>query len=67
MKVRCLYCLTVIESKSRHDFMLCACGAVGIDGGNEYVRCSLGRPKDTTQVINQLDDDTWPIESVNDD
>lgn len=67
MKVRCLYCLTMIESKSRHDFVLCSCGAIGIDGGKEYTRYSIGRPKDTTQVINQLDEDTWPIESINDD
>ena len=38
VKVRCLKCLDVIESKHRHDFVRCKCGAVFVDGGNDYLR-----------------------------
>ncbi|WP_425298674.1 DUF7695 domain-containing protein [Paenibacillus macquariensis] len=31
--MRCKHCGDTIESKTTHDFQLCTCGAVGIDGG----------------------------------
>jgi hypothetical protein len=36
---QCLKCKTVIESKHRHDFVSCECGAIFIDGGHAYIRC----------------------------
>jgi hypothetical protein len=36
-RVRCKKCLTVLESKHRHDFVSCPCG-VFVDGGHEYLR-----------------------------
>lgn len=36
--VRCTKCNTVIESKSVHDFVWCACHAIFTDGGTEYIR-----------------------------
>ncbi|MGH2569531.1 MAG: DUF7695 domain-containing protein [Bacteroidota bacterium] len=35
---KCLKCGDVIESKSRHDFRSCTCGAIFVDGGHEYLR-----------------------------
>ena len=42
---RCLNCKTIIESKHRHDFVVCPCfkdevGNTGIfiDGGHDYIR-----------------------------
>ena len=35
---RCKKCGTVIESKHRHDFVSCACGAIFVDGGHDYIR-----------------------------
>ena len=35
---RCLVCSTSIESKHRHDFVSCRCGAIFIDGGRDYLR-----------------------------
>ena len=35
---RCRACETVIESRSRHDFVWCACGKIFVDGGLEYAR-----------------------------
>jgi hypothetical protein len=38
--VRCLKCGDVIESKTTHEWVLCSCGAVGVDGGLSYRRRS---------------------------
>lgn len=37
-KAKCLKCGDVIESKHRHDFVGCKCGAIFVDGGKEYLR-----------------------------
>ena len=36
--VLCLSCGDKIVSKHRHDFVTCTCGAVSVDGGQEYLR-----------------------------
>ncbi len=36
--VKCLKCNEIIESNHRHDFKLCSCGNIAVDGGNEYLR-----------------------------
>lgn len=35
---RCRRCGTEIESKHRHDYVGCACGAIAVDGGREYCK-----------------------------
>lgn len=35
---RCLKCHDEVESKRRHDFRRCSCGAIFVDGGHEYLR-----------------------------
>ena len=37
-KARCKLCGDVVESKHRHDFRSCSCGAMSVDGGREYIR-----------------------------
>lgn len=37
-KIKCKKCGEVIESTYRHDFKYCKCGAVAVDGGNDYLR-----------------------------
>jgi len=37
-KARCRKCGEVIESKHRHDFTYCQCGAIFVDGGKDYLR-----------------------------
>ena len=44
-KYRCKKCDDVIQSKGRHDFVWCKCGAIAVDGGNDYTRL-IGRPED---------------------
>lgn len=34
----CLSCGDIIVSKHRHDFVECTCGAISVDGGQEYLR-----------------------------
>ena len=49
-KLQCNKCHSVIESKSVHDFQRCKCGAIFIDGGEEYTRYG-GYPEDMTWVF----------------
>ena len=37
-KAQCRLCNDVIESKHRHDFVRCSCGAIAVDGGKDYIR-----------------------------
>ncbi len=34
----CMDCDDLIESKYRHDFVSCKCGAIFVDGGHDYLR-----------------------------
>ena len=43
MKIRCLKCNDIIESKNLHDCVSCKCGACSIDGGNQYTRVELDK------------------------
>lgn len=38
MKIKCLKCNDIIESKHIHDLKKCKCGACFIDSGAEYTR-----------------------------
>jgi len=35
-KARCKKCGDIIESKHVHDYVTCKCGAISVDGGNDY-------------------------------
>ena len=37
-KCQCARCLDIIESRHRHAFVRCSCGAIFTDGGTEYIR-----------------------------
>ena len=37
-KLKCKKCNDIIESKHVHDFVRCKCGAIFVDGGDEYCR-----------------------------
>ena len=36
--IRCNICGDEIESKHRHDYVQCKCGAGAVDGGHDYLR-----------------------------
>ena len=48
-KIKCKKCGDVIESSYRHDFKLCKCGAVAVDGGKDYLR-RLGDEEDYEEL-----------------
>ena len=37
-RLQCNRCKDIIESKSTHHFVRCKCGAIFVDGGDEYCR-----------------------------
>lgn len=37
-RIQCLVCKAIIESRTRHDFITCACGSTSVDGGKDYQR-----------------------------
>ena len=37
-RAKCLLCGDIIESTDRHDFKMCSCGALSVDGGLDYIR-----------------------------
>lgn len=47
--VKCEHCGQVIESRYTHDFVLCKCGCVAVDGGKEYLR-RLGDSNDYIEL-----------------
>lgn len=44
--VFCKKCKETVESKSVHDYRLCSCGAVGVDGGTYPGNTVLGNLSD---------------------
>lgn len=37
-KAKCLECGSVIISKNRHDYVICNCGNLSVDGGSWYLK-----------------------------
>lgn len=56
-KVRCKKCRDIIESKHRHDFTLCKCKAIFIDGGIDFQRYGWGldRPGEELPLDEYID------------
>lgn len=44
-KIKCKKCGDIIESTHRHDFKMCSCESVGVDGGHDYLR-RIGKEED---------------------
>ena len=53
MKLKCLICGDIIESKSIHDLVSCKCESCYIDGGKEYEHIGA---KDFTKIVKITDD-----------
>ena len=65
--IRCNLCGEVIESKSRHMFVTCKCGACSVDGGHDYLRRScreLGCYTDLSVLEPITPDDTQKEQEV---
>lgn len=54
-RIRCKRCGDIIESKSRHDFVWCKCGACAVDGGHDYTKRAWdGMVGDPHEVFEEL-------------
>ena len=53
MKLKCLICGDVIESKSVHDLVSCKCESCYIDGGQDYLHFG---GKDFDKIVIVFDD-----------
>ena len=60
MKIKCLTCGDIIESKSVHDLVACKCESCYIDGGNDYLHFG-GKSFDKILII--FDDETEVLAS----
>lgn len=60
-RIRCKLCGDVIESKYRHDFVECSCGACYTDGGKDYFNRgwdpAKGDWKDIIEDLTEYEDD----------
>lgn len=55
MKIKCLSCNDIIESKYRHNLVNCKCGNCYIDGGQDYLHFG---GKDFDKILILFDDST---------
>lgn len=46
-RVKCKHCGDIITSKHRHDYQMCKCGKVSVDGGTAYLRRGFQTSPDT--------------------
>ena len=44
--IRCKHCGDVIESRYRHYYVFCSCGACAVDGGHDYLRRAFKHSRD---------------------
>ena len=51
MKIKCLLCGDIIESKSLHDLVICKCEACYIDGRSYYSHIGA---KDFSKIVKTL-------------
>jgi DNA-directed RNA polymerase subunit N (RpoN/RPB10) len=55
--IRCLSCGDIIESTHGHDYKVCRCGNVAVDGGRDYLKRSY--PADRSQVDSYEELSQW--------
>lgn len=48
-QILCKKCGDMPYSRNRHDYVVCNCGAVGVDGGQAYLR-RAGNPEDYQEM-----------------
>ena len=60
MKIKCLSCNDIIESKYRHDLSSCKCNNCYTDGGQDYLHFG---GNDFTQILIIFDDGTEVLAS----
>lgn len=51
-KAQCKVCQDIIESKFRHDFVMCKCESIFVDGGDSYWRAG-GDPQHFKRIYEE--------------
>ena len=54
-RAKCKKCGDMIESKYRHNFVTCTCGAISVAGGNDYWKRS-GNPENFEEIKEDMND-----------
>lgn len=54
--IKCLKCGDVLESKYRHDFQMCSCHSVFVDGGKDY--CRVGGNLGDIEFLTEFEEET---------
>lgn len=55
-RLKCLVCGTILESRHRHDYVVCPCtNAAVLDGGLDYVRCGAA-DRDKIELLTEYVD-----------
>lgn len=57
--ITCLECGSIIQSNHRHDYVVCSCGNVAVDGGNDYLKLNF---KDSSKIL--IDGNPMEIDGV---
>ncbi|PZD83282.1 hypothetical protein DTX80_17580 [Bacilli bacterium] len=60
-KVRCKKCDDIIESRHSHDFKVCKCGAIYIDGGTDYQKYGWGSPSNLGSSAEEYIDFSYSV------
>ena len=57
---KCLKCGDIIESRHTHDYVMCSCGNLAVDGGKDYCKRSFRDGEnswiDLSQTVESEDD-----------
>ena len=52
--IKCNKCGEIIESTHVHDFKVCSCGQVSVDGGHEYLRRGFVNSQDEYTELSEV-------------
>lgn len=65
-EAKCKKCGDIIFSKHRHDYKVCSCKAIAVDGGMDYIR-RVGDPNDIEERSLSMDSESLSkcVEAVN--
>lgn len=55
--IKCNLCGDVIESTYTHDFKMCSCGAVSVDGGKSYRRVSFTNSPEDYEDLSEWEEE----------
>ena len=54
--IKCKHCHNIIESKYTHDFKVCKCGTVAVDGGLSYTKRCFKNSKDDYEELSEWEE-----------